>query len=99
MTNALKNQGKAAAQQEIAVTLYLSKDMRINPLMDIPVGGHGVAGLKASQQVTRVTKVDIPSDIVPGFYYLGAMVDSEDVVMELNENNNTRATVGTIEIK
>jgi MYXO-CTERM domain-containing protein len=47
---------------------------------------------------TREVRVPLPSDLVPGRYYAGVIVDPMDRVRELNEVNNTGASTEPVAV-
>ncbi|MEZ5965081.1 MAG: M64 family metallopeptidase [Planctomycetota bacterium] len=72
------------------VSLFLSADPVIDN-QDVYLGRSTVAGLGAGGSVAPArTGVQVPSFVLPGSYYLGAMVDFDGQVRELDENNNVR---------
>ena len=71
------------------VTFYLSKDRTITS-DDTPVGSIYLNALAAgAQRVLTAEKAVIPCTLTPGHYYLGAIADSDNRVVESNEKNNS----------
>ena len=95
----IENRGTAAAK-DFDVDVVLSGDDKIpvktmpsseNFTEDavLPNGREHVAILEPGQSTSLVFKgARIPKDTPPGKYYLGAVVDSENRVAEINEENN-----------
>jgi hypothetical protein len=95
----IENRGTAAAR-DFDVDTVLSGDPEIpvktsasseNFAEDavLPGGHEHVAVLEPGQSMTLVFKdARIPKDTPPGKYYLGAVVDSNNRVAEINEENN-----------
>ena len=78
------------------VEIYLSTDSIIG------VGDVSLGTVLASQVVGRsyvnFTKL-VPGSMNKGNYYLGAIVDSTDVIVESDETNNSGASIDTIRIR
>ena len=71
------------------VTFYLSTDPIITS-DDIPIGSIYLSALAAgAQRILTAEKAIIPCTLPPGIYYIGAIADSEDHVVESNEKNNS----------
>ena len=58
---------------------------------DIPLTTVGASVLNAGASQTLSGSGQIPTTIAKGTYYIGAIVDSSDVIPEGNENNNAKA--------
>jgi subtilase family serine protease len=72
------------------VALYLSADQVITT-SDRWVGMRYVYGLPPDGSSTEDTAVTVPATVVPGTYYVGAIADSSNAVVESNESNNALA--------
>jgi hypothetical protein len=74
------------------VSIYLATNVSANSSFDPAaarlVGSRTIAGLAGSGSSTATTQVTIPGDLVPGAYFLGAVVDG--LVFERDITNNTR---------
>ena len=70
--------------------LYLSANSSVDA-SDIPLGTRSVPALAAGASSNGSTAVTIPGDTVPGGWYILALADGEDVVIETSETNNTYA--------
>jgi len=88
-TATVRNLGSANAGQ-FSVTVYLSKDSNISK-DDVEMGSGSISGLAAGGQQTLTVNRTIPANLVPGTYYIGAIVDKWNNVAESNENNNSLA--------
>lgn len=72
------------------VTFYLSTDAAITP-SDTYLGTRFVSGLAIDATSTATTNLKLPADLVGGRYYLGAIVDDDNMIPETNEGNNASA--------
>lgn len=82
----VKNQGSASAGP-FKISLYLSPDALITE-KDREIGYGEVSGLDVGMLREGTAIATVPSDLIPGTYYLGVMVDSDKTVSEENEANN-----------
>ena len=57
---------------------------------DVPVGSRAVPALTPGALNLGTTAVTIPAGTAAGFYYVIAVADADGVVIEIQENNNTR---------
>jgi subtilase family serine protease len=73
-----------------SVGIYLSADETITTA-DRWIGSRSVASLASGATSTLDTTVLIPNALVPGTYYIGAIADYGNVVVEYDETNNTLA--------
>jgi subtilase family serine protease len=73
-----------------AVRFYLSADSVITT-SDTSLGNRNVAGLGPGASSTADTTVTVPAGLAPGTYYIGAIADPANQMIESNESNNTRA--------
>lgn len=91
----VKNQGSGSSGG-FYVSVYLSTDSIITPwddafeTGDLEVGTAYVTSLAAGGQQTLTINCTIPSTLA-GTFYLGAIADSRNNVVEANENNNSLA--------
>ena len=58
-----------------------------------------VASLAAEAESSGSTTVVLPSDLEPGSYRLGAIVDDLDSVSESDEENNARVAADAMEVQ
>ncbi|HEX9146713.1 MAG TPA: CARDB domain-containing protein, partial [Candidatus Binatia bacterium] len=87
---------KAAVSAEGSTTkFYLSADAILDG-SDVLLGSRDVAALSPKSNSAASTMVDIPLTTLSGKYYLIAVCDSTDAVVEVNEGNNTRSKKITI---
>jgi hypothetical protein len=71
------------------VTFYLSTDPTITS-GDVPIGSIYLNALAAgAQRILTAEKATIPCTLPPGIYYIGAIADSDNRVVESNEKNNS----------
>lgn len=86
--NTVKNNAATASASAFTVGLYLSTDQEITT-GDIYLASREVtAGLSPGQSSFDVTVVTIPKYIAGGSYYIGAIADISQQVVESDENNN-----------
>lgn len=89
MTSTVKNLGTGDSVGSY-MTLYLSSDSTINT-SDYALTTLYAGTLTAGTQRTFNKNVMIPSNLAPGIYYIGAIADTGNRVVETNENNNSLA--------
>jgi beta propeller repeat protein len=94
--NTIWNNGPEKAGQ-FTVKYYLSTDSTITS-SDVYLGSKTISGLAGKKSSLIYMRLKIPLN-VSGNYYLGAVVDSSNAVVETNEFNNTKATSNQINIK
>jgi hypothetical protein len=86
----VRNIGSKDADKRSQVGWYLSTDQDITIADGLLVGGRdSVDEVPVGETVVvEVGKNIIPDNTNPGLYYLGVIVDEQDVIEELNESNN-----------
>lgn len=84
------NQGTTATGGGFTVALYLSTDGVITS-GDISLGTVSASALNAFASQTIPYSKTVPTSMAKGTYYIGAIADSANVIVESNENNNSRA--------
>lgn len=89
ITNVVNNQGSSAAGF-FEVRLMLSTDQTITS-SDTVLTYRNVNSLAAGASNSANTTVTLPNGMTPGTYYLGAIVDIQNLVSETNETNNSLA--------
>ncbi|NOZ53115.1 MAG: S8 family serine peptidase [Gammaproteobacteria bacterium] len=70
------------------VVVYISTDNVISK-NDIEIGYWYVYDIGQNETINNLTSVTIPPNTPSGTYYVGAMVDPENMRDEIDENNNT----------
>lgn len=76
---------------------YLSVNSWLDP-WDIALGSRTVPALASGAQIsTDSTTLTIPAGVTTGSYYVLAVADSQDVVIEKNESNNKKSAAISIE--
>jgi len=85
----IDNLGNAPGSVEYGI--YLSRDATINAMADVEIG-RGMATLRAGTRQSGVDQARIPSNVMPGAYYLGYIIDPAAAVAELDETNNIAVT-------
>ncbi len=99
VTNVVENQGHAAAGSS-RVDFYLSVDNLFSTAGDnFQLTGSRTLSLAAGAISSAVTTVTIPPAVPTGPYFIIAVADAANAVpTELDENNNTRASLTQITI-
>jgi subtilisin len=85
----VKNQGSGNAGP-FRIGFYLSVDASVTTDDTLFAVCEFSTGLGAGLSATCSGPVSLPSNLTPGIYYLGAIVDDQGKVAETNEGNNTR---------
>lgn len=85
----LENQG-ALSSPLVRVQFYLSSNRKFTPEHDRYLGRTVFGRLKPGEIASeRVVGKLIPSDLAKGRYFIGAVIDPQNQVAEVNEDNNT----------
>ncbi len=96
MFDSVRNQGISAISNPFEVKYYLSSDTTIDAT-DTYLGQRSVAGgLSAGAVNTAATDLVIPTTVLGGMYYLGAIADATGAISESNETNNSGYDLGPI---
>jgi subtilase family serine protease len=83
-----KNNGPGST--EVSITrFYLSTDTTFDG-SDVFLGSRSVPVLSAGATSSGATSVTIPAGTVTGTYYVIARADADDLIVEVNEINNTK---------
>ena len=86
----VENFGGAAAGGVFRLGFYISTDENINPDDHSTGSVCDFEDLEAGQTDSCEVSVNIPESLLPGTYYVGAIVDDLAQVMETVETNNSR---------
>ncbi len=84
----VRNQGQIKAS--FAVTFVLSTDNVIDP-SDVRIGSKNVKNLAAGATAAVSGRLQVPSTLTTGAYFIGVIADVAGLVPETNEENNTLA--------
>jgi subtilisin family serine protease len=95
ISDTVTNQGAGQASP-FSVGLYLSTDATVTTA-DTRVGTRSVNGLEVGASSSGSTSVTLPIGLTPGTYFIGAIADFNDQILEENESNNA-LTGHTIDI-
>jgi subtilase family serine protease len=96
VTDTTRNAPGAAGAPASTTYFYLSQNQRVNPI-DVLLGTRAIPLLSGGQSSQSPTQLVIPSNTLPGPYFLIAMADGPNVVAEGMENNNFRRIAITIQ--
>jgi plastocyanin len=97
ISNTITNQGTLAAGSFV-VNFYLSTDQQITT-NDTFLGKRSVRGLAVGASSGPMsTNVTIPKSVTTGSYFIGAIVDPTNVILESNEGNNTASDPAGINV-
>ena len=83
------NTGMGEAEN-FPIDLFLSSNPTIDT-SDTHLGAATITNIGASSTISDTLSVTIPSNIGSGCWYYGIIVDMNDIVVEINENDNTLA--------
>jgi subtilisin family serine protease len=83
------NQGTGAAGAS-KTKLYLSTNTTLDAADHVLGDGHQLSGLAPGGSTTTVLGVVLPPGLAAGRYYVVAKADADNVLIEAQENNNTR---------
>jgi subtilase family serine protease len=101
ITDRVRNQGNVNAGP-FNISFYLSADTVYQGGTDILICNRSVAslagGLYDPATANSISTCAVPAGVTPGSYYVLAVDDSGNLVIESNESNNSRATSGTLTI-
>ena len=82
----VKNTGTATASS-FRVSFYASKDLAISS-SDYLIGTKDIYNLQPFNTANADWDGIFPSGVPAGYYFIGMIIDSENLIDELNENNN-----------
>ena len=87
VTDTTRNQGTTATVATLTA-YYLSSDSSLDAA-DVRLGARTVPVLAPGAASTAAVSLAIPAATAPGVYYVIAQADSDDVQLEVQEENNT----------
>jgi subtilase family serine protease len=87
VTNTVSAAADAGNVTSFSVGFYLSTDATITT-SDIKIGSRTVYNLSSGASSTEGSVVTIPATVLPGTYYIGAIADFYDNILESDETNN-----------
>ena len=92
----IENNGNAAGDLEY--TVYLSLDAILDPGLDTPLGSFSAMVAVAAVD-DGANSVRVPADIAAAVYYVIYALDPDNLVDELDESNNVRASRNTLVVE
>jgi subtilase family serine protease len=99
VTNAVQNQGLLTTGVSFRVGFHLSTNTTYGDGDDIAITTtRSVTALAAGASSSVTTSLTIPATTLPGTYYVCAMADSLNGVVETDETNNTLCSSGTVSV-
>jgi hypothetical protein len=95
----VSNAGNAPAAGPVEVRLYLSADARLDA-SDTAAGVVPAHRLKIApgRSQTVMGHLAVPASMTPGLYYVLAVVDSSNAIVEIDETNNVAASAAPISV-
>jgi len=96
VNSTVKNNGQAPAPA-FRVTFFLSA-MDNAPGAGVAIGFRTVAGLAAGTSSAAMTPVKIPIDLEPRTYFLSAVADPADTLVEVDDTNNGLTAQATVTV-
>lgn len=84
-----RNIGTRTTTSGFGANVYFSTDQVITPGMDTLLGRVSLPAVAAGATRTSTLSTRVPALLMPGVYYVGAVVDPENVVPEVSKQNNT----------
>jgi subtilase family serine protease len=91
LNDTVRNQGGGAASPS-TTRFYLSTNSTLNA-SDVLVGSRSVGALDPNQTSAGAIEITIPAGTAAGLYYVIAAADSDGLVPETTETNNTRVVL------
>ena len=91
VTDTTKNAGGGGAPASLTY-FYLSTNLTLDA-GDVFVGSRPVAALAAAASDTGSATITVPATAAPATYFLIAVADGPNAIVETNEANNTRASI------
>lgn len=86
----IQNAGKSTITDDFVLRIYLSSDKIVDG-SDIELGTQVISNtIKIKKTSLLKPSLSVPSGTIPGVYNLISVVDSDDVIPEINENNNAK---------
>lgn len=85
---------------EVATNVGVAVMLSTNPVIsrqDVQLSTWNVT-INPGETVNATTTVTIPAGANSGTYYLGTVADPDNMIVELNESNNGRASLQTVDI-
>ena len=96
-SDTVSNQGASSAGPS-TTRYYLSVD-GVQKTKLLGGGGRNVPGLGAGASSAGSDTVAVSASMKPGFYFLVACADDRTAVLEDNETNNCRSSIGQVQVK
>lgn len=84
----VQNVGLQPTASPFNVTVYLSSDNVIVPSTDFELGTGSLAYVGNGGSRTATITAILPANFAPGYYNVGAYIDSSNVILEATEQNN-----------
>jgi len=104
VTTTVRNIGTVDITSSFAVSFFLSPDQNVAAEAEYNIGGFRISRLAAGATYSASTTVKIPVSstavlgVPVGNYYIRAVMDAYENVIELNEANNTAFSTSTINV-
>lgn len=95
ITGTVENRGKLSTRRPVGVNFYLS-ETQTQDSSSVPLGESQAPVIQVNSHATLETRLDIPSRIKDGDYFLLARVDPKDQIVEVSEENNVVSSLSRI---
>jgi subtilase family serine protease len=96
VSDVVRNDG-VEASGSFRVGIYLSADALITTA-DLLIGQRSVSSLAVGSSASGSGSMTVPLFISAGNYFVGAVVDDLDAIVEMDETNNGQASNGTLSV-
>ncbi|MBI3892182.1 MAG: proprotein convertase P-domain-containing protein, partial [Candidatus Wallbacteria bacterium] len=95
VTVTFENAGDSPVTGLFSSGVFLSSDSQI-AASDIRLSTFSTNGMTARQRIDRTVPAPIPASLGPGTYFLGLLLDLDNVIAEASETNNGVADTGGV---
>ncbi len=96
VSDVVRNDG-VEASSSFRVGIYLSADALVTTA-DLLIGQRSVSSLPVGSSASGSGSMTVPLFVSAGNYFVGAVVDDLDAIIEMDETNNGQASNGTLSV-
>ena len=97
VTAVLENEGTVDGVANVEMIAILSVNTGVD-WYDHEIGSTTTSGIPLDTNTSVTIPATIPTDLVPGDYYLYVVVDQDDLVLERDEGNNQQSRTGQFSV-